>query len=291
MKTFAVSMFPGQGAQLQGMGRDLFEKYEYHLRSAQRVLGYSLVQLCEGKIGDINSTEFTQPALFVVNILHYLDSLEKQEPLPEAFLGHSLGEYCALFAAGAFSFSTALALVQERGRCMALCSEGAMAAVIGLPLEQVEHLLFTSNFSDLTIANFNSPTQFVISGDGVELLRFKQTVLQQKGIFYPLPVKGAFHSNRMACVAERFKTFLQQADIYPLKVPVMSNVTAGVYPQNDREQLIDLLVKQLSSPVRWQQCIENLPVNKQILCFEHGPKPVLGQLAKQILGERITLMK
>ncbi|OWO82537.1 hypothetical protein B5C26_09140 [Photorhabdus luminescens] len=291
MKTCTVAMFPGQGAQFQGMGRNLFDKYEYHMRLAQQVLGYSLTQLCEGETNVLDRTEFTQPALFVVNILHYLESQEGHGFDAEIFVGHSLGEYCALFAAGAFSFETALSIVQERGRYMALCSEGAMAAVIGLKLEQVEDLLATSKFSDLTIANFNSPTQFVISGDKVELSQFKDRVLNAKGIYYPLQVNGAFHSKRMVSIAEKFKNFLEYVDIYPLKAPVLSNVTADFYPLNNREQLIDLLIKQLSYPVRWQQCIEKLPLDKHIIGFEYGPKTVVGPLTKQILGERITLMK
>ncbi|PHM28000.1 ACP S-malonyltransferase [Xenorhabdus budapestensis] len=291
MKTCTVAMFPGQGAQFQGMGRNLFDKYEYHMRLTQQVLGYSLVQVCEGETRVLNRTEFTQPALFVINILYYLESLEKHGTNIEIFVGHSLGEYCALFAAGAFSFETALAIVQERGRCMALCSEGAMAAVIGLKLEQVESLLADSKLRDLTIANFNSPTQFIISGDKSELSQFKEKVLNAKGIYHPLQVNGAFHSKRMANIAEEFKGFLERIDIFPLKASVLSNVTADFYPLNNREQLIDLLVKQLSYPVRWQQCIEKLHADKHIIGFEYGPKPVVGPLAKKILGERITLME
>lgn len=290
MKTFTVSLFAGQGAQFHGMGRSLFDKYEYHMRAAHQLLGYSVAQLCAGEIFDLNNTAYTQPALFVVNILHYLESLDNQGAVSEAFIGHSLGEYCALFAAGAFSFETALTLVQQRGRCMAQCPAGAMAAVTGLPREQVESLLETANFSDLTIANFNSPTQFIISGDSGQLQLFHNSVLEKHGRFYLLPVSGAFHSRHMTGIAGEFKKILQQADIYPLHYPVLSNVTGEMYPQNDREQLIELLVKQLSHPVRWQQCIENLPADSQILAYEHGPKPVVGPLAQQILGERITLM-
>ncbi|MBC8949916.1 ACP S-malonyltransferase [Xenorhabdus sp. TS4] len=295
MKTYTVAMFPGQGAQFQGMGRNLFDKYEYHMRLAQQVLGYSLVQVCEGESHVLNRTEFTQPALFVINILHYLDNLEKHGTDVEIFVGHSLGEYCALFAAGAFSFETALSIVQERGRCMALCSEGAMAAVIGLKLAQVESLLADSELHDLTIANFNSPTQFIISGDQSELSQFQEKVLKAKGIFHPLPVNGAFHSKRMASIARKFKDFLERVEIYSLKAPVLSNVTADYYPVNNREQFIDLLVKQLSYPVRWQQCMEKLysdkPISDEpIIGFEYGPKPVVGPLAKKILGEHITLM-
>ncbi|WP_319925454.1 ACP S-malonyltransferase [Xenorhabdus littoralis] len=291
MKTCTVAMFPGQGAQFQGMGRDLFDKYQYHMRMAQQVLGYSLAEVCKSETDILDRTEVTQPALFVINILDYLESLEKQGIRAEIFVGHSLGEYCALFAAGAFSFETALSIVQERGRCMALCSEGAMAAVIGLKREQVEDLLSASNFSDVTIANFNSPKQFVISGDKVELSQFKESVLKAKGVYHPLQVKGAFHSKRMASISGRFKQFLENSHIYPLNAPVLSNVTADFYPLDNRDQLIDLLVKQLSSPVRWQQCIEKLPADKNIIGFEYGPKNVVGPLAKQILGERITLMK
>ncbi|MCC8366062.1 acyltransferase domain-containing protein [Xenorhabdus sp. PB61.4] len=295
MKTCTVVMFPGQGAQFQGMGRNLFDKYEYHMRLAQQVLGYSLVKVCENEPNVLNKTEFTQPALFVTNILHYLDGLEKHGTEAEIFVGHSLGEYCALFAAGAFSFETALSIVQERGRCMALCSEGAMAAVIGLKLERVESLLADSEFPDLTIANFNSPTQFIISGSQSELSQFRNSVLKAKGIFHPLQVNGAFHSKRMESIAREFKSFLESVEIYSLKAQVLSNVTADYYPCNNRDQLIDLLVKQLSHPVRWQQCMEKLYSDKfisgkPIFGFEYGPKPVVGPLAKKILGEHITLM-
>ncbi|REF27965.1 hypothetical protein BDD26_2806 [Xenorhabdus cabanillasii] len=133
--------------------------------------------------------------------------------------------------------------------------------------------------------------QFIISGDKSELSQFKEKVLNVKGIYHPLQVNGAFHSKRMASIAEEFKGFLEHVDIFPLKAFVLSNVTADFYPLNNREQLIDLLVKQLSYPVRWQQCMEKLHSDKHIIGFEYGPKPVVGLLAKKILGERITLME
>lgn len=286
MKKCVVSVFPGQGSQFTGMGIELFKKYEYHTRLAEQTLGYSLTKLCEGDFGQLSETQFTQPALFVVNILQYLDDTENQAGTPDILAGHSLGEYCALFAAGAFSFATALKIVQERGRLLASCKSGTMAAVLGLPRAEVETLIRKSSLSSLSISNINAPTQHVISGDRDEVPLLEPLVVNAGGSFYPLNVSGAFHSGRMQDIANSFRTFLSKVQVFPLKIPVLSNVTAEPYPMSRPEQVIDLLVRQLYSPVLWQQCMERIPGSNVIMFREHGPKNVLTNLARQILSDR-----
>ncbi len=285
MRVQTISVFPGQGSQFVGMGLELFRKYRHHDNLAKKILGYSLSDLCNGATGDLMQTSFTQPALFVVNVLQYLEDLDCFEKRADMFAGHSLGEYCALFAAGAFDFETALRVVQERGRLMASCQGGKMAAIKGVDRSTVESLIEDSPQNSIAISNINSPLQHVVSGTEEDIVAFEEYVLKAGAGFYVLDVSGAFHSQAMAEIAEQFQQYLSGVEIFPLKVPVLSNVTAEFYEMDRRDHVVELLVKQLYSPVQWQQCMENIPECGEIVFREHGSKPVLTKLAQQIFPE------
>lgn len=158
-------VFPGQGSQQKGMGQGLFEQYQHLTDQADQILGYSIKKLCTEKgYFDVNHTQYTQPALYVVNALSYLKKLEETGGKPDFAAGHSLGEYNALFAAGAFDFGTGLKLVKKRGELMGRITGGGMAAVIGLDKEQVTAVLEEHHLHTIDVANENTPRQIVISG-------------------------------------------------------------------------------------------------------------------------------
>jgi malonyl CoA-acyl carrier protein transacylase len=161
----SIWVFPGQGSQHKGMGEALFARFPDLVNEADEVLGYSIRELClEDLNGVLGETEFTQPALFVVSALGLLAQREDGLAAPQCYAGHSLGEFAALFAAGAFDFATGVALVKERGRLMSTAPRGAMAAVVGLTQARVAELIAGSAFNGIDIANVNCAQQIVISG-------------------------------------------------------------------------------------------------------------------------------
>ena len=154
-------MFAGQGSQYKGMGKELFSKYKAETQLASDILQYDLEALCVHDADrNLIKTQFTQPALYVVNYFRYKELNET----PDFLLGHSLGEYNAILAAGGFDFETGLRIVQKRGALMASASGGSMAAVVGVKIDELEKLMSNPKYSDLDIANFNTPVQTVISG-------------------------------------------------------------------------------------------------------------------------------
>ncbi|NEE54951.1 acyltransferase domain-containing protein, partial [Streptomyces sp. SID8455] len=173
----------------------------------------------------LSETVYAQPAIYVVNALHWSAA---QEDLPPAdfFAGHSLGEYSALFAAGAFDFETGLTLVRRRAELMGQVSGGAMAAVIGVSEQIVEETLKQHDATGVVIANYNAPEQFVLSGSREELARIKPVFEKVEGVrgFVPVKVSGPFHAPAMAPAAARFRTLLAAVDVGELRTPVISNV-------------------------------------------------------------------
>lgn len=276
-----IFVFPGQGSQKVGMGAELFRKYPREVAVADSILGGSIERLClEDPLGQLNQTEYTQPALYIVNALTYLDKLNQGAGRPDFVAGHSLGEYDALFAAGAFDFATGLRLVHKRGALMGQARGGGMAAVIGLSVPQVRAVLADSRFDAIDIANLNSPSQVAISGP-VAQINAAQEPFEQAGarLFIPLKVSAAFHSRAMAAAAEEFRRFIEPVEFRPLQLPVISNVTARPYgPAEVRE----LLAKQISSPVRWSESIEYLLREPSPEFEEIGPGAVLTGLIRQI---------
>lgn len=279
-----VYIFPGQGSQAIGMGRELFDKYPHLIRQADEIVGYSIKELClEDPQGVINLTQYTQVALYVVNSLGYLEEVRQKGVLPDFLAGHSIGEFNALFAAGAFDFLTGVEIVAKRGELMAKASGGGMAAVIGMPPEKITRFAGGNGDNRLSIANLNSPQQIVIAGPKEDIEQ-AIPVLKKNGaeMVIPLKVSAAFHSPYMNDAAEEFGDFLSQYRMAELRIPVISNYTAR--PHQDKE-LVENLSLQLRSPVRWTESIEFLLEYSNPMFIEIGSRNILTKLVNQIKTE------
>lgn len=282
-----VFVFPGQGSQVRGMGQGLFDEVkEFREAESQidKILGYSIRELClEDPQGRLKQTQFTQPALFIVNALHYYKALA-EGTRPQVVAGHSLGEYNALLAAGAFDLLTGLRLVQRRGALMSEARSGGMAAVIGLPANRLEAVLKEIGLSNIDVANFNSPKQTVISGDVDEIVR-AESALKERGAsaYMQLPVSAAFHSRYMENAARAFEDYLFGFTFYPLSLPVYANVTGQPYPSDQPTKTIrSMLITQIVKPVYWRQTIESLINHGNPNFLEIGPGKVLTRLIDQV---------
>jgi trans-AT polyketide synthase/acyltransferase/oxidoreductase domain-containing protein len=279
-----IYLFPGQGSQKVGMGEGLFSRFPAQVAEADVVLGYSVAELClRDPANQLNLTTFTQPALFVVNALFFLDRLVQTGELPQIVAGHSLGEYNALFAAGVFDFRTGLSLVRERARVMGRESGGAMAAVIGLTEKQIRQVLTDASLLGIDIANLNSPGQTVISGSENEIVA-AQSWLEKAGaqLYRRLSVSAAFHSRYMARAEQEFRRFLQSITFAEPRIPVLSNVTARPHVSSD---LASNLASQITHPVRWTESIQWLLQGADPHFVEIGPGNVLTGLLRRIRVE------
>lgn len=249
----SVWMFPGQGSQRKGMGEGLFERYPQLVEQADRVLGYSLRKLClEDPDGVLDRTEYTQPALFAVSALSFLARRDDGATLPDAYAGHSLGEFAALFAAGAFDFATGLALVVKRGALMAAAPRGAMAAIIGLERDAVSAVLASSGLEAIDIANINSATQIVVSGLHDDVTGSEKAFVAAGARFVRLNVSAAFHSRYMRDVEAEFAEFAAGYSFAALNTDVIANRTARPH---DRAAYVPQLIEQISHPVEWYASI------------------------------------
>jgi malonyl CoA-acyl carrier protein transacylase len=286
-------VFPGQGSQKRGMGQGLFDEvpeYAAVEKDVDTILGYSTRKLClEDADNRLKETQFTQPSLYVVNALHYYKAVSQGTP-PDWLAGHSLGEYNALLAAGAFDFLTGLRLVKKRGELMSQAKNGGMGAVIGLRGSLIEKLLQDNGLSSLDVANFNSPSQTVVSGP-VEDIKRAGPFFEKGGaqMYIPLPVSAAFHSRYMADSAKAFADFLAPMSFAAPKTPVIANATAQPYPaDNASESVKSLLVNQITHPVQWTESIRFL-ISRGVTQFsETGPGNVLTRLVQQIQQQKDT---
>ncbi|WP_432103584.1 ACP S-malonyltransferase [Streptomyces sp. bgisy091] len=275
-------IFPGQGSQARGMGRDLFGQFPELTAEADSILGYSVERLCEGADPDrpLDSTRFTQPALYAVNALSYLARVRAGTYRADYFAGHSLGEYNALFAAGAFDFGTGLRLVRRRGELMAGMADGGMAAVIGLGEEAVRDVLTAPGLTGIDLANFNGGDQIVVSGPRDAVERSRQAFLDAGAkACIVLRVSGAFHSRHMAPARREFEEFLGGFAFQPLTTPVVANVTARPY---EAGSVHALLADQLVRPVCWEQSVRYVMAQGEAEFEEVGPGTVLTGLVKKI---------
>ena len=284
-------VFPGQGSQFVGMGRELetFPEARQVFAQADDVLGFALSRLfLEGLEADLNDTVNTQPAIVTHSIaaLRVIESRTDLKGQLKMVAGHSLGEFSALVCAGTLSFPDALRLVRERGRLMKVAGEqhpGRMAAVLNLDRAKLEKACAeASRETDqpVQIANDNCPGQMVISGDRVALEKAMELakVYGAKRCI-PLAVSIAAHSPLMAGAAQEFRAALQSVSWAEPRVPVIANTTAR---PSGRGDAIDSLVAQLTSPVRWTESIQFM-IGKGIARFvEVGPKDVLCGLIKRI---------
>ena len=274
------------------MGRALVESLPAARRlydQASEILGYDLARLCaEGPAEELDSTIYSQPALFVTS-LAALESLREQSPEVvlscEAAAGLSLGEYTALVFAGVLDFESGLRLVQQRGAAMqdaADATPSGMVSILGMERVEVERVVQQSRGGDvLEIANLLCPANIVISGSNTACERAAQ-LAEREGAMraVPLAVAGAFHTKIMQPAVERLKTALSQVTLRPPLIPVVSNVDA--LPHDDPEEIRALLLKQLVSPVRWEDCIRYLLAQGFDQYYEIGPGRVLRGLLRRI---------
>lgn len=277
-------MFPGQGSQARGMGGALFAEFPELTAQADSALGYSIKELClEDPRKELDSTRFTQPALFVVNALSYQKRLRAGGAAPEFLAGHSLGEISALYAAGCFDFQTGVRIVAKRGELMSRVSGGGMAAVLNSTAEQIEATLKENGLSNVELGNFNTPTQIVISGLKEEIAAAQPLLQKGRVLFVPLNTSGAFHTRFMADAQREFRAFLETIAIAPPAIPVIANVTARPY---EHDAVVDTLARQLASPVRWSDSIRyllGLGSAQDPMQFEEvGHGEVLTRLVKSI---------
>ncbi|MGW6793684.1 acyltransferase domain-containing protein [Streptomyces chartreusis] len=251
-----VTMVPGQGSQFRGMGQDVFPRYPGLTRFASDLLGYDLAALCrDDPDGRLSQTAYTQPALFFVNALLSFEQ-ERRETRPvDYWLGHSLGEYNALLAAGVYDLETGLRIVHRRAELMATAVGGGMTAVINLSEAQLAQAFAEDGVEGVDVAVFNTDAQLVIAASTPIMENAHAALLKRAVRFVPLRVSGAFHSRYMESARRDFARFLEGFPFNAPQVPVISNVTARPhYPGEIRERLAEQLVR----PVRWAQSIRYL---------------------------------
>ena len=293
MKTAYV--FPGQGAQFSGMGKDLYDnslKAREMMERANEILGFRITDIMfSGSDEELRATKVTQPAIFLHSVCLTLCSDDL--PAPDMVGGHSLGEFSALVACGAVDFESALRLVAVRAREMQKCCEanpGGMAAIIGLPNEKVEEIC--AGISGIVIpANYNCNGQVVISGEkqAVEAACEAMKAAGAKRAL-PLSVSGAFHSPLMEAARVELGKAIEKTEVRTPSCPIYQNVTAK--PETDPARIKDNLLQQLTSPVKWTQTVENMLADGAAIFRELGPGNVLQGLIKRIAssaGAEVTI--
>jgi [acyl-carrier-protein] S-malonyltransferase len=282
-------IFPGQGSQAVGMGKDLYENFAASravFEEADAALGFSLSEMCfAGTAEDLALTENTQPAILTTSVAAFRAMESEGFPAPDFVAGHSLGEYSALVAAGAMSFADAVKTVRKRGQYMQEAVPvgiGAMAAILGLPLETVEIACAEAAEGEVcSPANINSPAQIVIAGNAdavdraIELLKTRGAKRAIK-----LNVSAPFHCALMLPAQERLAKDLAEISFNDLRFPVVENVSAEANSSGGRVRAA--LTEQVSNPVRWAESVENL-INEGVETFiEVGAGKVLSGLVRQI---------
>lgn len=275
-----VFLFPGQGSQKKGMGAEVFSQFPVETAAADAILGYSVAEQCVSDPGDkLVQTEYTQPLLFTICSLSYLHRVRETGETPDFVAGHSVGEFAALFAAGAFDFETGLRIVQKRGELMSRATGGGMAAVIGLAADQIRDVLRQAGHDRVDLANLNSPRQSVVSGLKADVLATRESFEAAGAKFVPLEVSGAFHSRYMQPAQAEFEAFVRLFALAPPRIPVVANVTARPY---EPDALVENMTRQITSPVRWVESMQYLLQQPDPQFEEIGPGSVLTGLLRQI---------
>ncbi len=285
-----VFLFPGQGSQYVGMGRDLYEKYEIArdiYKNANEILGWDVAKLSfEGPKSKLMKTCFTQPAILVHSYTSYC-LLVENGIMPSLALGHSLGEYSALLAAGVTDFQTAIRLVNERGRFMHEAipqGSGAMVALLGIERETVEKICEEVD-GIVEVANYNAPGQIVISGEG-GAVNAAVSLAHDKGArkVIMLPVGAPFHCSLLLEASEQMSRVLEEVEFGKLAFPIYANVTGREI--RDSVEAKDLLRRQISSSVMWEDSVLCAGKEKSDAAIEVGPGKVLSGLNKRIFRDQ-----
>jgi len=282
-------LFPGQGSQSVGMGKDLFDNFTAArevFEAADDALGFSLSEMCfSGDEADLQLTANTQPAILAASVAAYHVAMAEGLPEPDLVAGHSLGEYSALVAAGVLDFADAVRTVRKRGTYMQEAvpvGVGAMAAILGLDVATIEAGCAEAAQGQVcSSANINSPSQVVIAGNSEAVDRACE-ILKEKGAkrAIKLNVSAPFHCALMMPAQERLAADLAGLEYGDFAFPILHNVDAAV--NNDASSVCDRLTRQVSSPVRWLQTVENIAANGVDKFIEIGPGKVLTGLVRQI---------
>lgn len=283
-------IFPGQGSQAVGMGKDLYENFEaskHVFDKANEVLGKDIKHICfEGDEEVLKQTVNTQPAILTTSIA-CLEALKSLVDVTPAYVaGHSLGEYAAYYTAGVVDLEHSLTLIQKRADLMSDAPAGSMAAVLNATDEQIKEALEKANKDGyVDVANYNSPVQVVITGE-VEAVKKACEYLQELGVkrVIPLAVSGAFHSMLMKNASEKFAEFIQDMDIKNAQIPVITNVDAEITTENFKPKMS----KQICSSVFWTQTIQKMIENGVEIFVELGNGKVLSGLNRKISSDIIT---
>lgn len=282
-------LFPGQGAQSVGMGKDLYENFaaaKSVYETADSTLGKSVSTICfEGPEEDLKQTVNTQPSIVTTSIAA-LEALKSELNItPDFVAGHSLGEYCAMYTAGVMSLETTLKAIQKRADLMGATKGGSMAAVLNATDEQLKAGLEEgSKVGYVDVANYNSPVQVVITGDS-DAVKATSDYLLANGVrrVVPLAVSGAFHSKYMENAGKEFANFVSELALNDAKMPVITNVDATETLKAD--DFKSKMPKQISSSVHWTQTIQKMVEEGVDTFVEIGPGKVLAGLNKKIAPE------